>query len=72
LGDPPLQSKTLTSITFGVILQEATEENRLIRNAGITPKKRTATKPTKASKARRLEGKTQRGQLKVLRGKVGD
>jgi ribosome-associated protein len=44
----------------------------LIRNAGITPKKRTATKPTKASKARRLEGKTQRGQLKVLRGKVGD
>jgi len=44
----------------------------LIRNAGITPKKRTATKPTKASKARRLEGKTQRGQLKALRGKVGD
>ena len=44
----------------------------LIRNAGITPKKRTATKPTKASKTRRLEGKTQRGQLKVLRGKVGD
>ena len=44
----------------------------LIRNAGITPKKRTATKPTKASKTRRLEGKTQRGQLKALRGKVGD
>ena len=44
----------------------------LIQNAGISPKKRTATKPTKASKTRRLEGKTQRGQLKVLRGKVGD
>ena len=44
----------------------------LIKSAGISPKKRTATKPTKASKTRRLEGKTQRGQLKALRGKVGE
>jgi len=44
----------------------------LIRSAGITPKKRTATKPTRSSVKRRIEGKTQRGQLKALRGKVGD
>src|SRR5574340_43780 len=42
----------------------------LIGSAAIVQKKRTATKPTKASKTRRLESKTQRGQLKALRGKV--
>ena len=44
----------------------------LIESAAITPRKRTATRPTRASKTRRLESKTQRGQLKALRGKVGD
>ncbi|MFZ2524587.1 MAG: alternative ribosome rescue aminoacyl-tRNA hydrolase ArfB, partial [Candidatus Ferrigenium altingense] len=44
----------------------------LIRSAGITPKKRTATKPTRSSVKRRIEGKTQRGQLKALRGKVSE
>jgi ribosome-associated protein len=44
----------------------------LIKSAAITPKKRTATKPTKGSVKRRIEGKTQRGQLKALRGKVGE
>ena len=44
----------------------------LIESAAITPRKRTATKPTRASKTRRLESKAQRGQLKALRGKVGD
>lgn len=44
----------------------------LIKSAAITPKKRTATKPTKGSVKRRIEGKTQRGQLKALRGKVDD
>jgi len=44
----------------------------LIETASIMPKKRTATKPTRASKKRRLDSKTQRGQLKTLRGKVGD
>ncbi len=42
----------------------------LIKSSIITPKKRTATKPTKGSVKRRIEGKTQRGQLKALRGKV--
>ena len=44
----------------------------LIESAAFTPKRRTATKPTRASKKRRLESKTQRGQLKTLRGKVED
>lgn len=44
----------------------------LIRNAGITPRKRTATKPTRSSMKKRLEGKTRRGALKTLRGKVAE
>jgi len=44
----------------------------LIESAAYTPKRRNATKPTRASKKRRLESKTQRGQLKTLRGKVED
>jgi ribosome-associated protein len=42
----------------------------LIVEARIVPKLRRATKPTKASKLRRLEGKQQRGEHKQLRGKV--
>jgi len=42
----------------------------LINKAATTPKKRTATKPTRGSVKRRIEGKTQRGKLKALRGKV--
>lgn len=42
----------------------------LITQARIVPKTRRATKPTKASKMRRLEGKQQRGEHKALRRKV--
>ena len=44
----------------------------LIQSAGITPRKRTATKPTRSSMKKRLEGKTKRGALKTLRGKVDE
>jgi len=44
----------------------------LLTSAGITPKKRTATKPTKSSVKKRIESKTQRGQLKTLRSKVDE
>ena len=44
----------------------------LIESAAIPLRIRTATKPTRASKKRRLENKTQRGELKTLRGKVDD
>jgi ribosome-associated protein len=39
----------------------------LIREATVAPKKRVATKPTRASKERRLAGKQQRGQVKRAR-----
>ncbi|NTU41753.1 MAG: aminoacyl-tRNA hydrolase [Nitrospirales bacterium] len=39
----------------------------LIRKALETPKPRRATKPTRAAKARRMEGKRIRGQIKKLR-----
>ena len=44
----------------------------LIKQVTVTQKKRQATKPTKASKKRRLDSKTKRGQLKTTRGKVVD
>lgn len=43
----------------------------LIEAAAHVPKARRATKPTKGSQRRRVEGKVQRGQIKALRGKVG-
>ncbi|MBQ1784540.1 MAG: aminoacyl-tRNA hydrolase [Gammaproteobacteria bacterium] len=36
------------------------------------PVERRATKPTRASRQRRLEGKKLRGQVKAMRGKIGD
>ena len=42
----------------------------LIQNALTTQKPRKATKPTKASKRRRLDSKTKQGRQKELRGKV--
>lgn len=42
----------------------------LIREATVVPKKRRPTKPTKASKRRRLDHKSKRGALKKSRGKV--
>ena len=42
----------------------------LVRRALIVPKKRRATKPTRASKERRLEGKARSQRTKRLRGRV--
>lgn len=42
----------------------------LIRRALVAPKRRIATKPTKGSVRRRLEGKKARGELKATRGRV--
>jgi ribosome-associated protein len=41
----------------------------IIRTVLVPPKQRVATKPTRASKERRLAGKQQRGKLKQLRSK---
>jgi len=43
----------------------------LLRKATEKPKPRKATRPTLASKKRRLEAKKQRGQVKKLRGRSG-
>jgi len=42
----------------------------LIRSVAATPKKRTATKPTRASQERRIQEKKQRGRNKALRRKT--
>jgi ribosome-associated protein len=39
----------------------------LVRQAAVVPKRRIPTKPTRASKERRLEGKTKRSHVKKLR-----
>ena len=44
----------------------------LIRRALVAPKRRIATRPTLASKRRRLAAKTARGALKARRSKVED
>jgi len=43
----------------------------LIRRAAHVPKTRKRTRPTFASKLRRLDGKTKRAGLKSTRGKPG-
>lgn len=41
----------------------------ILRSALVAPKKRIATKPTRASKQRRLEGKQQRAKIKQGRSR---
>lgn len=42
----------------------------MIRAAARPPKKRTKTRPSRASKERRLAGKKARGEVKRMRGRV--
>jgi ribosome-associated protein len=44
--------------------------HELVARAAHIPKARRATKPSKAAKKRRIEGKVRRGQIKALRGRV--
>mgnify|MGYP002379006369 CR=1 FL=1 len=44
----------------------------LIARAAFVPTTRRATKPTRASQIRRVEGKVRRGAASVLRGRVND
>jgi len=46
--------------------------HELVARAATVPKKRRPTRPTRASRERRLESKTKRGRIKALRGKVQD
>ncbi|MCK5226864.1 MAG: aminoacyl-tRNA hydrolase [Desulfobulbaceae bacterium] len=42
----------------------------LLQSVAKTPKKRKVTRPTRSSRKKRLDGKTKRGKIKSLRGKV--
>jgi ribosome-associated protein len=44
----------------------------LVDSVAVLPKHRKATKPTRASQRRRLEGKSVKGAVKRLRGRVSD
>lgn len=66
------------AILIAARTQRSQEQNRrdaeqrlaeLIRAALIEPKKRYATKPTRAAKQRRVDTKTKRGSSKKLRGR---
>ena len=46
--------------------------HELVNSVAIPPRVRRPTKPTYGSRQRRLEGKAQRAQTKVLRGRVVD
>jgi ribosome-associated protein len=77
-----LRDSRLTA--YGVIIIKAQthrtqEKNRqdaldrlkkLILEATVVQKRRIATKPTRGSQKRRVDGKTQRGEIKRGRGKV--
>ncbi|MEH0759444.1 aminoacyl-tRNA hydrolase [Vibrio sp. 16] len=66
-------------ITIKALQYRTQEQNRedalerlaeLIRSAMVVQKKRRETKPTRASKERRLKGKSIKSQTKSLRGRV--
>ncbi|MDD2701609.1 MAG: alternative ribosome rescue aminoacyl-tRNA hydrolase ArfB [Sideroxydans sp.] len=44
----------------------------LLQSAAERPKPRIATKPSRAARKKRVEGKVLRGRVKALRGKVTD
>lgn len=46
--------------------------HELISQAAFVPAERRATKPTRNSQKRRVDGKTLRGKIKALRGRVSD
>ena len=53
--------------------QQALERlQTLIKKATVLPKKRTLTRPTAASRKKRLDEKAKRGRIKILRGKVNE
>ena len=53
--------------------EEAIERlHALVQSVARAPRSRTATKPSRAARAKRTDTKVQRGQVKALRGKVTD
>jgi ribosome-associated protein len=46
--------------------------DELIHSVSLTRKHRVATRPTRASNRRRLDGKTKRSEIKAGRGRISD
>lgn len=42
----------------------------MILKATVVPKQRKATRPSRSARQKRMDGKTKRGRIKALRGKV--
>jgi ribosome-associated protein len=42
----------------------------LVARAAVVPRQRRPTRPTRSSQRKRLEGKTRRGEVKKLRGRI--
>jgi ribosome-associated protein len=72
-GDDELVVAARTSRSQSANLEDALNRiAEMIRAHLRPPKKRRPTRPTKASKRRRMDAKSKRGRLKALRGKVHD
>lgn len=46
--------------------------NQLVQSVARPPRVRKPTKPSRSAKKKRVDAKTQRGQVKALRGRVAD
>ena len=62
------QYRSLERNTFAALARL----RELIAAAAFIPRQRRATKPTRSSQKRRVDGKVLRGKVKTLRGRVGD
>lgn len=72
-GDGVVVIKAQTSRSQDMNRQDALQRlQQLVDSVAVVPAVRRATKPTRGSQKRRLEGKSQRGDLKSSRGKVRD
>jgi ribosome-associated protein len=49
-----------------------TRLQELVKSVAVLPKKRRASRPTRAAKARRLDAKRKHSQIKGLRGRITD
>jgi len=72
-GEGVVVIKAQTSRSQDMNRQDALQRlQQLVDSVAVVPAVRRPTKPTRGAQKRRLEGKSQRGELKSSRGKVRD
>ena len=64
-----IKAQTSRSLEFNK-LDAVARLQALVDSVAVLPKRRKATKPTKSSQRKRLDGKASRGDVKKLRGRV--